>query len=101
MQHWCNGSTLAFQANSDSSSLLCCSNNIGVWCNGNTQDFDSCFVGSNPTTPAKHLLQKEKTTMRELIIRNRIALLQSRKTENGNIINKLKRKLKRITEQND
>ena len=39
--------------------------------------------------------------MRELAIRNRIALLQSRKAENGNIINKLKRELRRITEQND
>lgn len=39
--------------------------------------------------------------MTELAIRNRIALLQSRKTENGNIINKLKRKLRTITKQND
>ena len=25
---------------------------IGVWCNGNTHDFDSCVVGSSPATPA-------------------------------------------------
>lgn len=37
--------------------------------------------------------------MTELAIRNRIALLQSRKTENGNIVNKLQRKLRKITDQ--
>ena len=28
------------------------SNNIGIWCNGNTRDFDSRFVGSSPTIRA-------------------------------------------------
>lgn len=37
--------------------------------------------------------------MTELAIRNRIALLQSRKTENGNIIHKLQRKLRKITNE--
>ena len=32
---------------------------IGVWCNGNTQDFDSCFIGSSPIIPAKGLLNRE------------------------------------------
>ena len=27
--------------------------NIAAWCNGNTQDFDSCFSGSSPDTAAK------------------------------------------------
>ena len=26
---------------------------VGIWCSGNTQDFDSCIVGSNPAIPAK------------------------------------------------
>ena len=41
--------------------------------------------------------------MEELKIINRIALLQSRQTDNGNIIKKLQRQLKKIkeTEQND
>ena len=26
--------------------------NGGMWCNGNTQDFDSCVVGSSPAIPA-------------------------------------------------
>ncbi len=25
---------------------------LGVWCNGNTTDFDSVILGSNPSTPA-------------------------------------------------
>ena len=29
--------------------------NIGVWCNGNTQDFDSCSTGSSPVTPANKI----------------------------------------------
>ena len=41
--------------------------------------------------------------MEELKIINRIALLQSRQTDNGNIIKELQRQLKKIkeTEQND
>ena len=38
--------------------------------------------------------------MTVLAIKNRIALLQSRKSENGNIVKKLQRKLRRI-ETND
>lgn len=26
---------------------------IGVWCNGSTQNFGFCDMGSNPVTPAK------------------------------------------------
>ena len=29
---------------------------IGVWCNGNTEDFGSLVQGSNPCTPTKQLL---------------------------------------------
>lgn len=39
--------------------------------------------------------------MEELKITNRIALLQSRQTDNGNIIKKLQRQLRKITKQND
>lgn len=28
------------------------SGNIGAWCNGNTEDFDSSVLGSNPDAPA-------------------------------------------------
>ena len=35
-----------------------------------------------------------------LSIKNRIALLQSRKTENQNIVNKLRRKLRKLEEKN-
>lgn len=38
--------------------------------------------------------------MTVLALKNRIALLQSRKSENGNIVKKLQRKLRRI-ETND
>lgn len=38
--------------------------------------------------------------MTELAITNRIALLKSRKTENGNIVKKLERKLRKIREEN-
>lgn len=24
---------------------------IGLWCNGNTQDFGPCIMGSNPVSP--------------------------------------------------
>lgn len=36
----------------------------------------------------------------ELAIKNRIALLQSRKTDNANIIKKLERKLKALKSEN-
>ncbi len=29
-------------------------NTVGVWCNGNTTDFDSVVPGSSPGMPAKH-----------------------------------------------
>ena len=38
-----------------------------------------------------------KTELEILTITNRITLLRSRKTENGNIIAKLERKLRKIT----
>lgn len=38
--------------------------------------------------------------MEILAIKNRIALLQSRKTENQNIVNKLHRKLRKLEEKN-
>ena len=39
--------------------------------------------------------------MNEQAIRTRIELLRSRETENGNIIRKLERRLRKITKQND
>jgi hypothetical protein len=38
--------------------------------------------------------------MEILAIKNRIALLQSRKTENQNIVNKLKRRLRKLEANN-
>ena len=29
---------------------------IGIWCNGNTADFDSVILGSSPSIPANHSL---------------------------------------------
>ena len=39
----------------------------GVWCNGNTVDFDSTFLGSNPSTPSKELKCSHRLTVRTLV----------------------------------
>ena len=39
-----------------------CLVNIAVWCSGNTSDFDSDVVGSNPATAANHIKPKCKLT---------------------------------------
>ena len=52
----------------------------------------------------KIIVSKGGTTMSELAIKNRIALLESREKDNRRIVEKLKRKLRNMqknTEQND
>lgn len=43
---------------------------IGLWCNGNTQDFGPCIMGSNPVSPTNIWLCQKSFRFFETIIFN-------------------------------
>jgi len=44
----------AFNVEVEGSSPFAPTKFVGLWCNGNTTDFDSVILGSNPSRPAKY-----------------------------------------------
>ena len=61
-----------------------------------TFGFDPKDGVSTTSRPATSLIIKGGFTMTELAITNRIALLESRKTDNKRIVDKLKRQLRAL-----